>query len=117
MTHCCCHRLVQWHDVTYGKHSWELPRLAQALQAPATPFVRRVLWQGRGTREAAGALTRCCCRLVQWHDVSYGKHSWELPRLAQVLQASTEAKAAVFLTALLQGQVIPCLQGSSFKIR
>ena len=54
----------------------------------------------------ACALTPLCHRLVQWHDVTYGKHSWELPRLAQALQAPPEAEAAVFLSALLQGQVL-----------
>ena len=51
------------------------------------------------------------CRLVQWHDVSYGQHGWELPRLAQPLQAPPEARAAVFLSALLRGNVLPCMAG------
>ena len=51
------------------------------------------------------------CRLVQWHDVGFGRHLWELPRLAQPLDASAEVKAAVFLTALLQGKVLPGMAG------
>ena len=51
------------------------------------------------------------CRLVQWHDVSFGSHLWDLPRLAQPLEASAETRAAVFLAALLQGGVLPCLAG------
>ena len=51
------------------------------------------------------------CRLVQWHDVSFGRHLWDLPRLAQPFDASAETRAAVFLTALLQGAVLPCLAG------
>ena len=46
-----------------------------------------------------------------WHDVAFGHHLWDLPRLAQPLEASADIKAAVFLGALLQGDLLPCLKG------
>lgn len=45
-----------------------------------------------------------------WRHVTFGKHDWPLPAVLMT-HPDAEARTAVFATALLQGKVLPVLQG------
>ena len=47
---------------------------------------------------------------MAWHDINYGKHSWQLPKSSS---RHTDPKlcSRVFAEALLGGQVLPSMKG------
>ena len=50
--------------------------------------------------------------VMAWHEVSFGRHQWELPRTRrQHPDAATRAR--VFAAALLDGSVLPSMSGAS----
>lgn len=44
--------------------------------------------------------------VMAWHEVSYGRHAWPLPRAAR-RHPDAAARAAAFASALLAGRVLP----------
>jgi ATP-dependent RNA helicase DHX37/DHR1 len=46
-----------------------------------------------------------------WHDVTFGRHSWPLPRAARRHPDPAE-RCAVFGAALLEGKVLPSFAGT-----
>lgn len=48
--------------------------------------------------------------VMAWHDVTYGRHMWPLPRCLRP-HPEPATRAAVFAGALLEGRVVPGFAG------
>ena len=50
--------------------------------------------------------------VLAWHDVSFGRHQWELPRTRR-RHPDAAIRARAFAAALLDGGVLPSMSGAS----
>lgn len=49
--------------------------------------------------------------VMAWHDVTYGKHDWQLPR-SRSKHPEREIRSRIFAQALLEGKVLPSISGT-----